>query len=143
MHLTDFQDFVKELIKDHDIKVVRKRFKSAAGRAWVQDKRIKIPKMIDYQTTGTALHEVVHVILGHKDDEPDYIVEYETETITIKLMKKCKMDIDYKAEFEYYVEGSKLNVKDHVERYVKIQEKLGKKPKIRKKILDWLSNESI
>ena len=102
MRLDDLRDLVLEMIKEHDITVVRKRFKSPAGRAWVQSKTIKIPKMSDFQSVGTAVHEVAHIILGHDDDVLDYICEYDTERWTINFLKQCGMHIDYKSEFEIY-----------------------------------------
>ena len=138
MRLDDLRDLVLEMIKEHDIKVVRKRFKSPAGRAWVQNRTIKIPKMSDFQSVGTAIHEVAHIILGHDDNVPDYICEYDTERWTINFLKQCGMHIDYKSEFEIYVEGAKMNVQMHIERQIARDIKKGKNPRIRKKILKWI-----
>lgn len=143
MHLSQLKDVIKDLIKEHEIRVTRKKFKSPAGRAWVQTRVIKIPKIVDFQSAGTAIHEIAHIILGHDDDVPDFLCEFDTEVWTIKFLKKCKMHIDYKAEFEIYVEGAKMNVQMHVDRHTKRLEKQGEKVKIKKKILTWLQEESI
>lgn len=143
MHLDELKEVIKDLIRKEGISVTRKKFKSPAGRAWVSEKRIKIPRIVDFQSAGTAIHEIGHIILGHDDDVPDYICEYETEKWTINFLKSCNMHIDYKAEFEYYVEGAKLNVSHNVKKHVARIEKLGESPKIRKKILKWLDDESI
>jgi hypothetical protein len=143
MHLNELKGVIKDIIKKEGISVTRKKFKSPAGRAWVSEKRIKIPKIIDFQSAGTAIHEIGHIILGHLDDVPDYICEYETEKWTINFLKSYNMHIDYKAEFECYVEGAKLNVSDNVKRYISRAERTGESPKIRKKILKWLNEGSI
>jgi len=143
MHLDELKEVIKDLIREEGISVTRKKFKSPAGRAWVSEKRIKIPKIVDFQSAGTAIHEIGHIILGHDDDVPDYICEYETEKWTINFLKSCNMHIDYKAEFDYYVEGAKLNVSHNVKRHISRAEKAGESPKIRKKILKWLDDESI
>jgi hypothetical protein len=143
MHLSQLKDVIKDMIKEHGIRVTRKKFKSPVGRAWVQDRVIKIPRIVDFQSAGTAIHEIAHIILGHEDDVLDHICEYDTELWTIKFLKKCEMHIDYKAEFEIYVQGAKQNVQMHVDRYTKRLEKQGKQVKIKKKILTWLENESI
>ena len=137
MRLDDLKDVIQEMIKEHGIKVVRKRFKSTAGRAWVHSKTIKIPSIVDFQSAGTAIHEIGHIILGHDDEVLDYICEYETEKWTINFLKKCNMHIDYKSEFEIYIEGAKLNVAMHIERQMARDLKRGHKSRIRKKILKW------
>jgi hypothetical protein len=140
MRLDDLKDVIQEMIKENDIKVVRKRFKSPAGRAWVHSKTIKIPSIVDFQSAGTAIHEIAHIILGHDDEVLDYICEYETEKWTINFLKKCNMHIDYKSEFEMYIEGAKLNVDMHIKRQMAKDLKKGRKSRIRKKILKWVED---
>jgi hypothetical protein len=137
MRLDELKDVINDMIKEHDIKVVRKRFKSPAGRAWVQNRTIKIPSIVDFQSAGTAIHEIAHIILGHDDEVPDYICEYDTERWTIEFLKLCNMNIDYKAEYEIYIEGAKANVRMHIERQINRDIKKGRKPRIRKKIIKW------
>jgi hypothetical protein len=141
MHLNDLKREVKLLIKEHGIKVTRAKFKSPAGRAWVQDRIIKIPKMDSFQAVGTTIHEVAHIILNHPDDYEDYLREYETERWTIKYLKKHDMHKDYKVEFNQLVENSKLYVQSHLERYITRSKKKGIEPKIKKSVLKWLNCE--
>lgn len=143
MHLDDLKKEVKLLIKEHGIKVARQKFKSTAGRAWVQDKVIKIPKMDSFQAIGTTIHEIAHIILNHPEDFEDYLREYETEKWTIKYLKSHRMHKDYKVEFNVYVENSKQYVKSHVNRYVAKHVKKGTEPVIKKSVLKWLGDQNI
>lgn len=143
MHLDDLKQEVKLLIKEQGIKVTRAKFKSPAGRAWVQDKIIKIPQMNSFQAVGTTVHEVAHIILNHPDDYEEYLCEYETEKWTIKYLRAHNMHKDYKVEFNEFVENSKQNVKSHLDRYINKLHKKGIKPRVKKSVLKWLGYENI
>lgn len=140
MHLLELQDEIKNLIKKHEIKVARTKFKSSAGRAHIEQRTIKIPRITDLYTAAVVIHEIAHIILSHPDPIVDYICEYETEKLTIRFLRQFNIHKDYKAEFNKYVDDAKLNVRTCIERYVKQCEKWEVEPKIRKKISKWANS---
>jgi len=143
MHIVDLKENIKDLIKQYEITVAREKFKSSAGRALVQEKKIKIPRITDINSAATVIHEIAHIILAHPEKVPDYICEYETERWTIKYLRKCNIHKDYKSDYIQYVENARLYVKEHIEKHVKWHDKRGLTPKIRKKISKWARFENI
>lgn len=135
MKLQDFKIEIKKLVKEHGITVSKQKFKSSVGRAYVDEKRIKIPKIIDLYTAAVAVHEIAHVILNHPIEVDEYLVEYETEVWTIKFLKKHGMHVDYKAEFEEYVTGAKIYVTDIINKQKQVKPNI----KVRKRVNNWLS----
>jgi len=135
MKLQDFKIEIKKLIQEHKITVSKQKFKSGVGRAYVEEKRIKIPRIIDLYTAAVVVHEIAHVILNHTDEVDEYLVEYETEMWTIRFLKKHDMHIDYKAEFEEYVMGAK----SYVSSIINKQKHVNANIKVRKRVNNWLS----
>ena len=135
MKLQDFKIEIKKLVQEHKITVSRQKFKSSVGRAYVDEKRIKIPSIIDLYTAAVAVHEIAHVILNHPNEIDEYLVEYETEMWTIRFLKKHDMHVDYKAEFEEYVMGAK----SYVESIINKQKQVNANIKVRKRVNNWLS----
>jgi hypothetical protein len=140
MHLLELQEEIKALIKKHEIKVARTKFKSSAGRAIIEQRTIKIPRITDLYTAAVVIHEISHIILSHADSVTEYVCEYETEKLTIKFLRQFNIHKDYKAEFEKYVIDAKRNVKICIDRYIRHYEKWEIKPKIRKKISKWANS---
>jgi hypothetical protein len=134
MKLNDFKVEIKKLLKEHNIVVCRKKYRSPVGRAYVDERRIKIPKIEDLYSAAVAVHEIAHIILDHPKKLPEYIVEYETEVWTLKFLKKHKMHVDYKADFEEYA----VNAKHYVSSIIKRQLRLKPDQKIKKRVIKWL-----
>jgi hypothetical protein len=138
MILDDFKMEIYELAKKHNVTIVKQRFKSAAGRCWISERKIKIPKINSLYNAGVAVHEIAHVILNINDSVPEYLEEYEVEKWTISFLKKHNMHIDYKADFEDYVNHAKLYVSTRIEKYKKDHAE----KKIRKRVLKWIGAET-
>ncbi len=80
---------------------------SSCGHAG-RDRKIKIPRPIDYDTLGVCFHEIGHIVLGHMDDEENgktrYIEEFEAEMFAIQKLH----------EYGYYNKKYELRAKAHV-----------------------------
>jgi hypothetical protein len=88
----EFNKIIQNLCKEHQITIDKKRFKSPVGRAWIEEKIIKIPQIknmgiIEFMV---ALHEIGHVVMG--SIEPKCVEEYSAEIWAIKTAKKLKVD---------------------------------------------------
>lgn len=79
-------------LKKNKIKV-EKWSKISCGEAY-ENRKIKIPKPIDFDTLGVCFHEIGHIVLGHMDKESKrlkkfrYVEEYEAEMFAIEKLRE-------------------------------------------------------
>lgn len=79
------QAFVDKKIGDLKI-TVYKISKSSCGLAWIEQRRIKIPRVKDVDTFCVCLHEIGHILNGRI--RPVYASEYHTEQQALRLAKE-------------------------------------------------------
>ena len=68
-------------IKRNNIIIARNKYRTNVGKAWPDDRKIKIPIIKDIESVYIVLHEIAHVILNHGENclKPTYIIEMEAE----------------------------------------------------------------
>ena len=81
---------LKSLIKKNKIRVLRKKYRSNVGRAWADEKAIRIPIITDIESVYVVLHEIGHVVLQHveKSNKPLYLAELEAELFALAYLRK-------------------------------------------------------
>lgn len=80
---------IKKELKHNGITVVRKKFSSNVGRAWMDEKRIKIPVLKDIESVHVILHEIAHIKLDHSNRRiKTHTREYEAEIFSLSYMRR-------------------------------------------------------
>lgn len=104
---------LKKLIKKHNIIVSRKKFRSNIGSSWADDRKIKIPIIVDIESVYVVLHEIGHVVLNHGIDskKPLYLEELEAELYALRFFKEWKIN-------KYFPEDYN-KIKQKAQRYVR------------------------
>jgi hypothetical protein len=76
------QQQVQAYCEQTGIKVIGTMVNSC-GRAWIERKEIKIPKVKDVDTFCVCLHEIAHILNGRI--RPTYLMEFQTEKKALTL----------------------------------------------------------
>lgn len=104
---------LKSLIKKNKIKVLRNKFKSNVGRAWVEEKSIRVPVIKDIESIYIILHEIGHIVLNHisASKKPLYLEEMEAELFALSYLKKWDIHKLFNEDYE--------NIKIRAQRYIR------------------------
>jgi hypothetical protein len=81
----NIKEILETELKKADIKCVELS-KGNYGRAWIKERKIKIPEVKSLSTLAVALHEIGHIVLGKI--EPQYLCEYKTEMFVREKFKE-------------------------------------------------------
>lgn len=100
-------------IKRNNIIIARNKYRTNVGKAWPDDRKIKIPIIKDIESVYIVLHEIAHVILNHGENclKPTYIIEMEAERHALSIFKKWDIHKLFPEDF--------LKIKKRAERYVR------------------------
>lgn len=85
---------VKALLNKNNIKVVQKKYRSNVGKAWADERKIKIPVITDIESIYIILHEIGHVVLQHGENstKPLYLEELEAELYALTILRKWNIN---------------------------------------------------
>ena len=99
-----FKSIYKEIKKDlkhNGITVVRKKFVSNVGRAWMEVKRIKIPIIKDIESIHVILHEIAHIKLNHSTRKIKlHTREFEAERYALSYMRRIGIHKIFPEDFK-------------------------------------------
>lgn len=104
---------VKTLLKKNNIKVIQKKYRSNVGKAWADERRIKIPIITDIESVYVILHEIGHVVLGHgtESNKPLYLEELEAELYALNILKKWSINKFFPNDYNI--------IKQRAQRYIR------------------------
>jgi hypothetical protein len=130
MEVNEMLEIVRREMANNEISL-EKWSHSSCGHA-TRNRKIKIPKPVDYDTLGVCFHEIGHIVLGHMDDSENgktrYVEEFEAEMFAIKKLR----------EYGYYNKRYELRAKTHVLFKIAQAKNRGHNmKKVPKEIVDW------
>ena len=104
---------IKSLIKKNDIKILRKKYKTNVGRAWADEREIKIPIIRNIESIYIILHEIGHIVLKHGSlsKKPLYVEEMEAELFALNFLRKWDIHKLFAKDYE--------QIKKRAERYIR------------------------